>query len=200
MSGTTAQAGCPTGASAEQSAPGDSTVRCVCYPDSVLFHVRLGGLTEQEVEILAETPGFGCRVGDDGICLVSVRFAHDVPSEPDAEALERRLRLALQALVPGAEIVDVRFGFRFARDGASPGVQALHRLRRELRTAQEAQGWEREALAELLTAIGREFAYLDDWLCNGGSMPSEWARRHPGGDAVAARQLANVVGPIAMAG
>lgn len=165
----------------------------MCYPDSVLFHVRLSGATEQQTEVLADTPGFTCRFDDDGDCLVRVQFAHDVPSPPDAEALERRLRLALLALAPDAEITDVRSGLRFACEPHSPAVEALHRLRRDVRRVPDIDDLDHNELAEMLAVFAREFSALDQWLCNGGSIPGEWARRHPGGDQQAAEQIADQI-------
>lgn len=173
----------------------------MCYPDSVLFHVHLRGLTEDHLQALVDAPGFTCRAGDDATAIVSIRFAHDVPSQPDAEALERRLRLALQALVPGAEITDVRYGFRHSREPVSPALVALHRLRQHLGRLDGPAEPDSEGLAQTLQAVSEEFARLDDWLCNGGSLPSEWARRHPGGDEQAARQVEQARQPAAaMAG
>jgi hypothetical protein len=173
----------------------------MCYPDSVLFHVRLRGLTGQEVEVLAEMPGFACRLEDSGLAVVRVDFAHSVPSWPDHEAMEQQLRLALAAVVPDAEIVEVMYGFRYARDAGSPAVEALHRLRRDVGRLSDAEAWDRDELAEMLTVIAREFTHLDDWLCNGGSVPSEWARRHPEGDTKAAAQVtASLEEPAMMAG
>jgi hypothetical protein len=163
----------------------------VCYPDSVLFHVRLSGVSDQQAEVLADTPGFTCRLDEDGDCLVRVQFAHDVPSHPDVDALERRLRLALLAMAPDAEITDVRSGPRFTREPSSPAVEALHRLRRDSRRVSRVEDLDHDDLVEMLTVFAREFSALDEWLCNGGSVPTEWARRHPGGDRRAAEQIAD---------
>lgn len=166
----------------------------MCYPDSVLYHVRLRGLTAQQAEVLVDTPGFDVLDADTDTCLVRVSFAHDVPSPPDTDALERRLRLALLALVPGAEIADVRFGVRFDQDAASPAVEALHRLRRDVNrvgSVDELAGVNAEQLAEIVAVFVREFHSLDEWLCNGGSIPREWARRHPGGDGHTMEQIAD---------
>lgn len=171
----------------------------MCYPDSVLFHVRLRGLTKQQAEILADTPGFHCRLQDEGTTLVSIRFAHDVPSHPDPDALERRLRLALGELVPGADIRDVSYGFRYARDASSPATDALHCLRRAIGKLPAVDSLEREELAEVLTIFAREFTHLDDLLCNGGTVPPEWIRRHPEGDRGAAQQIADTLRPVVMA-
>lgn len=170
------------------------------YPDSVLFHARLRGLSEDEVATLTETPGLNCRVLDDGTVLVRVDFAHAVPTMPDVEAMEHQLRLALEALVPDGEIIDVRYGLRHAQDAGSPAVEALHRLRREVGRLSISCELERDELVELLTVVAREFTHLDDWLCNGGSMPGDWVRRHPEGDRTAARQIAQRRRPVAMAG
>lgn len=171
----------------------------MCYPDHVLFHVRLRDLTEQQVEVLAETPGFHARLEDDDIALVSITFAHDIPSHPDTDALERRLRLAFEALVPGAEIIDVRGEPRWASDAGCPAADALHRLRRDVNRAASLDDPDRDTLAEVLTTVFRDFAELDDLLCNGGSVPADWARRHPEGDRGAARQLADTTRPLVMA-
>jgi hypothetical protein len=146
-------------------------------------------VTEQQAADLADTPGFTCRF-EDGDCLVCVQFAHDVPSHPDTEALERRLRLALHALAPEAEITDVRSGLRFASEPNSPAIEALHRLRRAVRHVADVEGLDAVELVEQLAVFSREFATLDAWLCNGGSIPGEWARRHPDGDQRAAEQIA----------
>lgn len=171
----------------------------MCYPDHVLFHVRLRDLTAQQVEVLAETPGFRCRLQEDDTALVSITFAHDVPSHPDTEALERRLRLALEALVPGSEVVDVRGEPRYAASGGCPAGDALHRLRRDVNRAGSFDDLDRESLAEVLTTVVRDFTELDDLLCNGGSVPTDWARRHPEGDRGAARQLADSTRALVMA-
>lgn len=171
-----------------------STVPRMCYPDSVLYHVRLRGLTGPEAEGVEEAPGFSCRPNDDGTHIVRMRFAHDVPSHPDTDAMEHQLRLALQAMAPSAEILDVRFGLRYARDADSPAVQALHRLRRDVERFAEPDmldGLARDDLAETLTAFTREFRALDEFLTNGGSVPSDWARRHPAGDRQAVEQIAD---------
>lgn len=185
-----------------QIAAADSTVRRVSYPDHVLFHARLRDLTEEHVEVLAETPGFHCRLQDDGDALVSITFAHDVPSHPDTDALECRLRLALEALVPGAEVVDIRHGVRYARDAGSPAAEALHRLRRDVHRAsllEDLEAVERDQLAEALHAVFRDFNELDEVLCNGGTVPSDWARRHPEGDRGAALQMADNARTLEMA-
>jgi hypothetical protein len=186
----------------ERPGAAGSTVRAVCYPDSVLFHVRLRGVTEEQAQIVANAPGFHCRFDDDGPSLVSIRLAHDVPCQPDTDAMEQRVRLALHELVPDAEIVDVRFGLRFAREEVSPALEALHRLRRDIRHMPALDDVDRDDLAETLTVIAREFAHLDEWLCNGGSLPREWARRHPQGDKQTTAQIvaSHDPGEVAMAG
>jgi hypothetical protein len=174
----------------------------VCYPDSVLFHVRLRGVTDEQVEVLADAPGFSCRPNDDGTHVVRMRFAHDVPSHPDTEAMEQQLRLALQAMAPDSEVIDVRFGLRYARDETSPAVDALHRLRRDVErlAAPDDLGRDlsRDELEEALTAFAREFRHLDEWLTNGGSIPADWARRHPAGDMQAAEQIADSLADTAI--
>lgn len=173
----------------------------VCYPDSVLFQVRLRGLTEQHAEALAQMPGFSCRAEDSGIGLVRVHFAHAVPSHPDIDTMEQQLRLALAAVIPDVEIVEIVHGFRYARDAASPAAEALHQLRRDIGRMSDVDGWDRDELAETLMIIAREFTLLDDWLCNGGSIPSDWARRHPEGDIKAAEQIAaELTRPAALVG
>lgn len=169
------------------------------YPDSVLFHIRLRGVTEQGVEALAETPGFHCRVEDDDATLVSIRLAHDVPSPPDTKAMEKRLRLALHSLAPGAEIIDVRSGPRHSPEVPSLAVQSLHCLRRHLGRPIDVEEMDWDTLTELWTIMRREFLQLDEFLCNGGSLPADWARRHPQGDERAFEQVAASHAPVAMA-
>lgn len=139
--------------------------------------------------MVADTPGFQCRYEEDGPSLVSIRLAHDVPSEPDTDAMEQRVRLALHELLPDAEIVDVRFGLRFASEEVSPALEALHRLRRDVRRLPVLEELGHDDLVETLTVVAREFTHLDEWLCNGGSLPREWARRHPQGDKQATAQI-----------
>lgn len=186
----------------ERRGAAGSTVAAVCYPDSVLFHARLRGVTVEQAQIVADAPGFHCRFDEDSPTLVSIRLAHDVPCEPDTKAMEQRVRLALHELLPDAEIIDMRHGLRFAPEDHSPALAALHRLRRDIRCLPALDELDRDELAETLTVIAREFTHLDEWLCNGGSLPREWARRHPQGDKQTTAQIVASHAPreVAMVG
>lgn len=169
----------------------------MCYPNSVLFHVRLRGLDDDQVRALSQAPGISCRLEDDDVGLVRMEFANPVPSWPNVRGMESDLTAALRELAPTAEIVDVRYGYRYDADIGSPAVEALRRLRIDLARIPTRDELDADELTELLTVIAREFTILDIWMCNGGSTPMEWVRRHPDGDLQANTELAILDNPYA---
>lgn len=168
----------------------------MCYPNYVLIHIRLSGLTDQQVKTLADAPGLRCSDVDEGTVRAQIEIAHDLPTWPDLNALQDMVRTMVTDLVPHAKILDVRGSYRYAFDAASPAEAALHRLRSSAeRALKAAPGTD---CGELLTAVVRDWRVVDDWLSNGGSLPTDWARRHPAGNhTVAQKIMAGIKEPAA---
>lgn len=157
------------------------------YPTYVLIHVRLRGLTDQQVQALESTPGLRCSHVDDDTVRAQIEIAHELPTWPDLAALQDMVRTMVTDLVPGAQIVDVLGSYRYDYDAASPAEAALHRLRSSAEQARKAAP--ETDCGELLTRVLRDLKIVDDCLSNGGSLPTDWARRQPAGDHVVARAI-----------
>lgn len=159
----------------------------MCYPNSVLIHIRLRGLTAEQTRALAEAPGLTCHRIEDDLVRARIEVAHGLPTWPDLDALQGMVREMVGELVPEAEVVDIRAGYRYDSDADSPAEPALHRLRSVANQARgEIPDGDRD---ELLTSLLRDFTVVDNWLSQGGSLPPDWARRHPAGDHSVARRL-----------
>jgi hypothetical protein len=169
----------------------------VCYPNSVLINIRIRGLTAEQIKALIAEPGLDCSDVDDDTVRARIEIAHDIPSWPDLGALQTKVKVMVADIAPQAQIVDVRAGYRYAHDTGSPAEAALHRLRS--RAGVLAGDLGDVELGELLTAVLRDFTVLDGWLREGGSLPPDWARRHPAGDPDVARRLTTAEPQMALA-
>lgn len=157
----------------------------MCYPTSVLIHVYLREIPDDQFTALSALPGVTCRRTDDGMVRARVELAHDVPSHPDLDELQSRFLTLVRETAPDATVVDCRSGNRYAGDFSSPAEAALHRLRSVLtRCAHDDPG---------LAEAAREFAIVDTWMSDGGTPPADWARRAPERD----RELQRLVADIA---